>query len=134
VLRQTSQASHTPTGEQINDIGKTVIVPKEGESYSDTMARAAAQGKKTTQQDINDEVATAPKKAAEVLAAAPVIGAAGAASLAAPGEIVQGVRAIPGLTETLLRPRLLPRYGTLCRLGRSRQSFKWESSNLRETT
>jgi hypothetical protein len=94
-------ASETP-GEQVNDIGKTVIVPKKDESFSATMARAAAQGKKTTQQDINDEVATAPKKAAEVLAAAPVIGAAGAASLAAPGAVVQGVREIPGVANALL--------------------------------
>lgn len=76
-------------GEQTNDIGKTVIVPKEDEEFSDTMNRAVAQGKKTTQQDIDDEMATAPKKAATVLAAAPAIGAGGAAALAGSGVVAK---------------------------------------------
>lgn len=74
------------SGQVTNDIGKTVIVPKDGESFADTMDRAIAQGKKTTQQDINDELKTAPGKVAETLGAAPVIGAAGAAGIAAGGE------------------------------------------------
>ncbi len=60
-------------GQQTNDVGNTVIVPKNGEKFSDTMARAAAQGKKTTQADINREVATMPKRAA--VPAAPMAGA-----------------------------------------------------------
>lgn len=79
---QTPDAS----GQVTNDIGKTVIVPKDGESFADTMDRAIAQGKKTTQQDINDELKTAPKKVAETLVAAPAIGAAGAAAIAGTGE------------------------------------------------
>lgn len=75
------------TGETKNDIGKTVIVPKEGESFADTMNRAIAQGKKTTPQDIQDEMKTAPGKAATVLTAAPVIGAVGTAALAGAGEL-----------------------------------------------
>jgi hypothetical protein len=63
------------TGQQVNDVGNTVIVPKDGEDFADTMKRAAAQGKKTTPEQINKEVATMPGKAATVLAAAPVIGA-----------------------------------------------------------
>jgi hypothetical protein len=99
--QQQQQQQQTP-GEQTNEIGKTVIVPKEGESFSDTMKRAAAQGKKTTQQDINEEVATAPKKVAQVVAAAPVIGAAGTAGLAAAGEIPAAAEKILQLSETAL--------------------------------
>src|SRR6266705_1208960 len=76
------------TGQVTNDVGNTVIVPKDGESFTDTMKRAAAHGKTVTQDQINKELATAPKKAATVLAAAPAIGAGGAAALAVPGEVV----------------------------------------------
>lgn len=89
-----------PAGEQTNEIGKTVIVPKDGESFSDTMARAALHGKSVTQQDINDEMATAPGKAATVIGAAPVIGAAGAAALA-------GAGAAPGAAAKALTPSQL---------------------------
>jgi hypothetical protein len=81
-------------GQQTNDVGNTVIVPKNGEKFSDTMARAAAQGKKTTPAEVNKEVATMPKKVATVVAAAPAIGAAGTAALAAPGGL-------PGAIEML---------------------------------
>jgi hypothetical protein len=65
-----------PSGEITNDVGNTVIVPKDGESFSDTMKRAAAQGQKTTPDQINREVATMPAKAPEVLAS--TVGAAAA--------------------------------------------------------
>lgn len=81
-------------GQQMNDVGNTVIVPKDGEKFSDTMARAAAQGKKTTQAEINKEVSTMPKKVAAAVLAAPVAGAAGTAALAAPGGL-------PGAIEML---------------------------------
>jgi hypothetical protein len=81
------EAVQADTGEATNDVGNTVIVPKEGESFADTMKRAAAQGKKTTPEQINKELATAPGKAATVLAAAPAIGFGGTAALAIPGEI-----------------------------------------------
>lgn len=73
-------------GEQTNDIGKTVIVPKEGESFQDTMKRAAQYGSTVTQKDINEEGATAPKKVAQSLGAAAGIGVAGPALLAGAGE------------------------------------------------
>jgi len=82
------------TGEQTNEVGNKVIVPKDGESFSDTMKRASVQGKKTTPAEIQKEVSTIPKKAATVLAAAPAIGAAGTAALAAPGGL-------PGAIEML---------------------------------
>ena len=66
-------------GEQTNDVGNTVIVPKSGESFLDTIKRAGQYGKTVTPQQINAQMATAPKKVAQVLTAAPVIGAAGAA-------------------------------------------------------
>lgn len=95
-LEQSSQTTMNPSGEITNDVGNTVIVPKDGESFADTMKRAAAHGKTVTQDQINKEMATAPGKAATVLAAAPVIGAGGAAALAAPGEL-------PAAAEKLLQ-------------------------------
>lgn len=82
-----SPASPPAGGEITNDIGKTVIVPKDGEAFSETLSRAVAQGRKTKQKDIDDELATAPGKAATVLAAAPAIGAVGAASLTGAGVL-----------------------------------------------
>jgi len=92
--QQSAEQASTPndprqSGEIVNDVGNRVIVPKDGESFADTMKRAAAYGKTVTQHDVNKEVGTMPGKAATVLAAAPVIGAAGTAALAAPGEAVQ---------------------------------------------
>jgi hypothetical protein len=81
-------------GQQMNDVRNTVIVPKDGEKFSDTMARAAAQGKKTTPAEVSKEVSTMPKKIATVVAAAPAMGAAGTAALAAPGGL-------PGAIEML---------------------------------
>jgi hypothetical protein len=83
-------------GEEINDVGNKVIVPKDNESFSDTMQRAVAQGKVTTQPELDAEMQTAPKKAAEVLAAAPAIGAA-------IPSIEAGIAAIPGATEVVLK-------------------------------
>jgi hypothetical protein len=88
-------ATQTSTpGQTINDVGNVVISPLSEEGFAQTMARAAAQGKKTTQADIDKEVQTMPKKVAEVIGAAPVIGAGGAAALAAPGGL-------PGALEML---------------------------------
>src|SRR5690242_6624028 len=69
------------TGQVTNDVGNTVIVAADGESFADTMNRAAAYGKTATQDQISKETATAPKEAAEVLAAAPAIGFRGAVAL-----------------------------------------------------
>ena len=76
----------TTEGEQVNDVGNKVIVPKEGESFADTMKRAADYGKTVTQPQIAAEIATAPKKVGTVLAAAPAIGIAGPTALAGAGE------------------------------------------------
>lgn len=73
-VQQDTSADEAAHGEQINDVGNKVIVPKEGESFSDTMQRAAAQGKVTTQSQLDAEAKTSLTKAGEVLAAAPVIG------------------------------------------------------------
>jgi hypothetical protein len=81
-------------GEQINDVGNRVIVPKDGESFSDTMKRAADYGKTVTPKQIDAEMQTAPKKAAQVLVAAPLIGAgipaaeAGLAELPGAGKVI----------------------------------------------
>jgi 3-phosphoglycerate kinase len=86
------------TGEIINDVGQKVIVPKDGESFSDTMKRAVAYHKSLTpeqqQAALDAEAKTAPKKAAETLGAAATIGAVGPAVLAAPGEIAQALPSV----------------------------------------
>ena len=97
-------ASVDQEGEITNDVGNTVIVPKDGESFSDTMQRAVAQGKQTTQGQIDKEMATAPTKVAETLAAAPAIGAIGTAALAGPNEMAGAVRAaISALIPDILK-------------------------------
>src|SRR2546427_8348357 len=69
-----STARSIVPGEQINDVGNRVIVPAEGEDFATTMRRAAAYGKTVTPAQIQAEMATAPKKVATVLGAAPAIG------------------------------------------------------------
>ena len=104
-----SSASTDPrqTGEIVNDVGQKVIVPKDDESFSDTVKRAVAYHKSLTpaqqQAALDAETATMPKKTAQTLGAAATIGVVGPALLAAPGEIAAGVRAIPGVTEALLQ-------------------------------
>lgn len=83
---QSFYGNPSDTGERTNDVGNTLIVPKEGEEFGDTMARAAAQGKKTTPEMINKEVATMPEKVTRTLVAAPLLGAGGTAALAGAGE------------------------------------------------
>jgi hypothetical protein len=79
-----SKATPLPgSGEQLNDVGNRVIVPKEGESFSDTMQRAVASGKTVTQDQIDTEMKTAPAKVAQTLAGAATIGAAMPAAEAA---------------------------------------------------
>jgi hypothetical protein len=79
-------ATGSDTGQVTNDVGNAVIMPKEGESFDDTMKRAAAYGKTVTPAQINAETATAPKKVAQTLLAAPAIGAAGAGAISGLGE------------------------------------------------
>src|ERR1700693_4500548 len=103
LMSEKAETQAQNTGQITNDVGNTVIVPKEGESFSDTMARAAAYGKTVTPQQINVELATAPKKAATVLAAAPAIGAGGTAALAIPGEAVASGERLLQMTGSQLQ-------------------------------
>jgi hypothetical protein len=103
------------TGEIVNDTGNKVIVPKEGESFGDTMRRAAAYGKTVTPEQIDAEMKTAPRKAAQVVAAAPVIGAAGTAGLAAPVEIPAAVERVLQISEQALE-HLAENYPQLTKL------------------
>lgn len=89
------------TGEEKNDVGATMIVPKDGESFADTMKRGVAQGKAhpwnsnpnappayksmpwlgpaTDNPDIKKEIKTMPAKTLQVLASTPVAAALGTA-------------------------------------------------------
>ncbi len=91
------------TGEIVNDVGNKVIVPKDGESFADTMKRAVAYHNSLTpeqrQAAINKEVATMPRKTAETLGAAATIGAVGPAVLAIPGEVAEALPSV--LTHTV---------------------------------
>ena len=91
------------TGEITNDVGQKVIVPKDGESFADTMKRAVTYHKSLTpeqqQAAIDAETKTIPKKTAETLGAAATIGAVGPALFAAPGEIAEALPSV--LTHTI---------------------------------
>jgi hypothetical protein len=102
LAKQAGAISSSVPGQQTNDVGNTVIVPQDGESFQDTMRRAAAYGKTVTPGQINAEMRTAPAKAAETLAAAPAIGAVGTAALAGVGEGASNLpRAFQGLKNVL---------------------------------
>jgi hypothetical protein len=103
-------------GEDKNEIGNTVIVPKNPgtflrpygqESFSDTMRRAAAQGRKTTPEQLQEEERTIPAKAATVVAAAPVIGAAGVPALDVLGSTATGAynaaKSIPDVASKVVK-------------------------------
>ena len=108
---QDNAPSGAKPGEATNDVGNTVIVPKPGESFSDTMKRAAAYGQTVTPEQINAEVATAPKKAGTVALSALLGGAAvpateaataaygpGVATALAPVAKKYGLRALEGVS------------------------------------
>jgi len=91
------------TGEITNDVGQKVIVPKDGESFADTLKRAVAYHKSLSpaqqQAALDAETATIPTKTAQTLGAAATIGVVGPAMLAAPGEIAEAVPSV--LTHTV---------------------------------
>jgi hypothetical protein len=91
------------TGEIVNDVGQKVIVPKDGESFSDTLKRAVAYHKSLTPEQqkaaLDAETKTMPKKTAETLGAAATIGAVGPAMLAVPGEVAEALPSV--LTHTV---------------------------------
>ena len=93
-----TKATPQQTGEITNDVGQKVIVPKEGESFSDTMKRAVQYHQSLTPEQrkaaINAETTTIPKKAAQTLAVAPAIGAGGTAALALPNEVAQALPSV----------------------------------------
>jgi hypothetical protein len=105
------QASTDPaiTGEILNDVGNKVIVPKDGEEFSDTMARAVSHWKSLSpeQQQEAYQRETQPKdlteKGAETMGAAALLGFGGGAALASPLELhaamSAGIKALlPALT------------------------------------
>lgn len=92
---EASPAAPTTPGEITNDVGNTVIVPKPGEDFMDTINRVHAYGKKVTQQQLDAETATMPEKAKTVLEAAPLAGFAGAGALAGAAEL-------PALTSSAM--------------------------------
>lgn len=80
-----------PSGQVKNDVGATVIVPKDGEDFYDTINRATQRVKEHPQEvqaDIAKETTAKniAAKTAETLTAAPTIGAAGAAAITGAGE------------------------------------------------
>lgn len=98
------------TGQMTNDVGNTVIVPKEGESFEDTMNRAVQHGKTLVDKgqltaegskEVGQEVASSPKKVAATLVAAPAIGAAGAGSITGVSE---ATGAAARVANTALQP------------------------------
>jgi hypothetical protein len=103
------------SGAQVNDVGNLVITPRLGESFGDTMKRAAAYGKTVTPDQLNAEEATIPGKAATVLASAPAIGATGTAALASLGALPSlGKQAVDSGVEYL--KSVLPEQATMDRI------------------
>ena len=104
VTPQNTTTDPRKTGEIVNDAGNKVIVPKDGESFADTMKRAVQYHQSLTperrQAAINKEVATMPKKTAQTLGAAATIGVAGPAALATTGEAVEAIPSV--LPHTIL--------------------------------
>ena len=83
------------TGEITNDVGQKVIVPKDGESFSDTMRRAVAYHKSLTPEQqkaaLDAEAKTIPAKAVEAGIGGPLAAvgtyAAGAMGIAGAGAV-----------------------------------------------
>lgn len=82
-LEDAKKSGWTP----VNPDGSFTLTPKDGESFEDTMNRAANAGKSVTPELIKKQTQKGIEDAPVVAAAAPVIGAVGAAGLAVPGEI-----------------------------------------------
>lgn len=112
------QLEETPdtSGISRNSDGSWVITPKEGESFADTMKRAAEAGKHVTPEIIQSQTRKGLKEAPVVLASAPLIGAGGAAALTGAGatiaRIPQAAEAILDHAETFAKG-IAQRYPTL---------------------
>jgi hypothetical protein len=81
------QNVYDTTGQQTNYAGLQDIVPKEGESFSDTMKRGIQYGKTVTPDQVQQQSQADLKLAPAVVAAAPAIGAGGAAAIAGPATL-----------------------------------------------
>jgi hypothetical protein len=68
-LEQLAPTDTTPSGTQTNANRSTVIVPKPGESFAHTMARALQAGQQETPADLQQPEAAAAERAAEAFAA-----------------------------------------------------------------
>lgn len=82
------------TGEGTEAAGPhRVIVPKEGESFADTMKRSAAAGSTVTPEQlaVSEREATDPKNIGTVLGSAAAIGVGGPAVLAGSGRVAQAL-------------------------------------------
>lgn len=92
------QNDPSKTRDIVNDVGNKVIVPKEGESFEDTMKRAIQYHNSLTDQQkqeaLNKEMATIPAKTAQTLGAAATIGAVGPAVMALPGKVAEAVPSV----------------------------------------
>ena len=94
-----------------------VITPQNGESFQQTMQRAATAGKTVTPEEVTGQTIQGAKDAPLVLASAPAIGAGGAAALTGVGEGGGALydlaikhlagNVLPGLEETAAREKLL---------------------------
>jgi hypothetical protein len=74
-------------GTPVNSDGSFSVQPLEGESFLDTMKRAANAGKTVSPDLIQSQTIKGLKEAPVVLASAPTMGAAGAAGIAGIGEV-----------------------------------------------
>lgn len=109
------------TGEITNDVGQKVIVPKDGESFSDTMKRAVAYHKSLTPQQqqaaLDAETKTIPAKALEAGIGGPLAAvgsyAAGAMGLDAPSALYDlavkhlAGNVLPSMEEQAAKAKLL---------------------------
>jgi hypothetical protein len=85
-------------GTVVNSDGTFHVTPMAGESFADTMKRAASAGKTVTPEQITSQTKQGAKDLPLVLGSAAGIGIAGPAVLAAPGEVAA---AAPGVAEAL---------------------------------
>jgi hypothetical protein len=101
------------SGEAKGDTGSTIIVPKDGESFQDTVKRATERVKNNPD-EIKKEIeaeSTARNigtKTAETLGGAAAIGLGGTAALAAPGEVAEGAAGLYDLAIKHLAGNVLP--------------------------
>jgi hypothetical protein len=100
--KQPDRVDPRQTGEITNDVGQKVIVPKDGESFSDTMRRAVAYHKSLTPEQqkaaLDAEAKTIPAKAVEAGIGGPLAAvgsyAAGAMGIAGAGAVADALPSV----------------------------------------